>query len=108
MDSLQMKWASVRDRIKERDGACVFCGATTGLSVDHIVPREWRGQINGDANLRTLCTRCHNKKYGAESNLVKEVMQERISVAEARRRIALWNPNPEQQHGGTHECETQV
>jgi 5-methylcytosine-specific restriction endonuclease McrA len=52
----------VRRRIWQRDGwACVACGATEPLTVDHIRPLI-RGGTNDDANLQTLCGPCNATK----------------------------------------------
>lgn len=51
-----------RQRIYKRDGnACVACGSTSELTLDHIVPLA-RGGTNLDSNLRTLCHSCNNQK----------------------------------------------
>jgi hypothetical protein len=50
--------------VKERDGrACVWCGSTKALEVDHIV-RYVDGGGNDMSNLRTLCHDCHAKRGG--------------------------------------------
>lgn len=52
----------VRKSVYERDGyACVKCGATTRLSVDHIIAVTSGGD-NSPENLRTLCLPCNVKK----------------------------------------------
>jgi len=51
-----------RGRILARDGRrCVKCGATEGLSIDHIIPRS-KGGSGEDDNLQTLCTHCNSSK----------------------------------------------
>lgn len=58
------RWAVYqrRDAIFTRDGhACVECGATTSLEVDHIVPMS-RGGTDDDENLQTLCKPCNSSK----------------------------------------------
>lgn len=51
---------------------CVSCDAAgrvaLGTEVDHITPL-WQGGADDDANLQTLCTRCHAKKSAAEAAL---------------------------------------
>ncbi|MEU3529387.1 HNH endonuclease [Streptomyces sp. NPDC038707] len=51
-----------RRRIYERDGhACLICGATDDLTLDHIYP--WSlGCPDTDDNLRTLCRSCNSSK----------------------------------------------
>ena len=47
-----------------RDGfRCRSCGATTDLTVDHIVPLV-RGGTNELRNLQTLCRSCNSRKGG--------------------------------------------
>lgn len=45
-----------------RDGAaCVLCGATSDLHIDHIFPHSKGGRTEVD-NLQTLCRRCNLQK----------------------------------------------
>lgn len=54
-------WVVTKRRVLERDGyACVQCGATAPLEVDHIVPLAGGGS-NEMSNLRTLCRACHRR-----------------------------------------------
>lgn len=51
-----------RQRIYERDGhACLRCGATDDLTLDHIHPWSLYGPDTDD-NLRTLCRPCNSSK----------------------------------------------
>jgi 5-methylcytosine-specific restriction endonuclease McrA len=51
-----------RAYIYERDGyACLHCGTTTDLSIDHIHPRN-RGGTDATENLQTLCKPCNSRK----------------------------------------------
>lgn len=64
-----------------RDGfKCVKCGETSGLTLDHIIPRSDGG---GDelTNLQTLCLSCNGKK----GNYVKLGFRERLRF--------IWNVN---------------
>jgi len=55
---------AVRRFVYERDGyACVKCGATLRLSLDHIIAVTSGGD-DGPDNLRTLCLPCNIKKGG--------------------------------------------
>ena len=52
------------DRIAtfERDGwACIACGATESLSIDHVIPLA-KGGANDASNYATLCRPCNSKK----------------------------------------------
>lgn len=52
----------LRDRVMERDGhACVQCGATDDLTLDHIYPWSLGGP-DTYANLRVLCRSCNSSK----------------------------------------------
>ena len=56
------KW--LRREVFEHDGwACVQCGSTGPLEVDHIIPVK-HGGTDDRANLQTLCA-YHNRKKGA-------------------------------------------
>ncbi len=44
---------------------CVRCGATTDLSIDHILPRVYGGG-NALSNLQMLCLPCHQQKARKE------------------------------------------
>jgi 5-methylcytosine-specific restriction endonuclease McrA len=51
-----------RRAIYNRDGrACVYCGRTHDLSLDHVVPTE-HGGTNEATNLVTACRRCNARK----------------------------------------------
>lgn len=51
-----------RKNILRRDGhQCMYCGAHTGLTVDHIIPKSRSGEDSWE-NLTTACLRCNNRK----------------------------------------------
>lgn len=53
-------WGEIRNRVRERDGACVRCGSRRRLQVHHRVPlRDGGGNERG--NLELLCARCHGQ-----------------------------------------------
>ena len=53
---------ATRDEVFQRDGmACLRCGATDSLSLDHIVPLGSGGD-NATSNLQTLCKSCNSSK----------------------------------------------
>jgi 5-methylcytosine-specific restriction endonuclease McrA len=52
----------IRLRVYERcNGACVKCGSTYPLQVDHIKPLA-KGGSNHESNLQMLCDTCNLKK----------------------------------------------
>ncbi|MFJ3037761.1 HNH endonuclease [Streptomyces tendae] len=54
--------AEQRRRIYDRDGnACLLCGTTDDLTLDHIHPWSLYGPDTDD-NLRTLCRPCNSSK----------------------------------------------
>lgn len=56
-------WFTTRIAIYMRDGeACLACGATEGLSLDHVIPKSKGGHNRAD-NLVTLCMRCNRDRY---------------------------------------------
>jgi HNH endonuclease len=56
--------AALRQAVHERDGySCLACGATDGLSLDHVFPWSLGGEDTYE-NLQTLCLPC-NKRKGA-------------------------------------------
>lgn len=57
-------WASLHPRLLDRDGwRCrnPLCRSPRGLEIDHVVPRS-QGGPDEEANLVTLCSRCHALK----------------------------------------------
>ena len=51
-----------RQNIYARDNnACLKCGSTDNLTIDHVVPVS-KGGKNEYSNYQTLCWRCNNKK----------------------------------------------
>ena len=54
--------ADVRTAVYERDGhRCRTCGATAGLTLDHIHPKSLGGD-DSQGNLQTLCRPCNSRK----------------------------------------------
>ncbi len=53
---------SVRQEIYDRDGnACIACGSTQRLTLDHILPYTHGGSDDPE-NLRTLCRSCNSSR----------------------------------------------
>lgn len=54
--------AEVRQAVYERDGnACLHCGSTEDLSLDHIIPWSMGGPDTVE-NFQTLCRPCNSSK----------------------------------------------
>ena len=52
-----------KQRILEKNlFACVECGATKNLELDHIIPVS-QGGSDDDDNLQILCSVCHHRKH---------------------------------------------
>jgi 5-methylcytosine-specific restriction endonuclease McrA len=62
------RWPALRLQAKRRDGfACVKCGATGDLEVDHVKPVRDAPELSFEiTNLQTLCIRCHSAKTRIE------------------------------------------
>ncbi len=62
---LERQWTApkqLRQQVYERDGfACVYCGSTEKLSLDHRTP-EIRGGTHDPENLATACLSCNGAK----------------------------------------------
>jgi 5-methylcytosine-specific restriction endonuclease McrA len=60
------RWMMLRVRIIQRDGnICVQCRSTGELHVHHSHYRDGREPWEyRDADLHTLCSRCHEKVHG--------------------------------------------
>jgi 5-methylcytosine-specific restriction endonuclease McrA len=43
------------------NGACLCCGATEKLTIDHVVPLS-KGGLNTTANIQILCIHCNKRK----------------------------------------------
>jgi 5-methylcytosine-specific restriction endonuclease McrA len=46
---------------KRDDNECIYCGATTDLTIDHVIPRS-KGGSNTWENLVTCCGICNVRK----------------------------------------------
>lgn len=60
------QYRRVRDMVRRRDGVCVSCGTTAGLTVHHVVPAREAPELAFDpSNLVTLCRPCHGRAEAA-------------------------------------------
>jgi len=56
-------WNEIREYVKEREHSdqCIFCGATTNLTLEHLLPQKFRGP-NTEKNLVWICKSCNSQK----------------------------------------------
>ena len=54
--------AGVRQQVLDRDGACVDCGSTEDLEVDHLIPVSQGGKTEPE-NQATRCADCHRRRH---------------------------------------------
>lgn len=59
---------SAREKVLNRDGACVLCGSTEKLQRHHLVPRS-KGGSDTPENQVLLCAECHRKLHAGEAAL---------------------------------------
>lgn len=72
-----------RDTVFARDGyACVWCGRTRNLEIDHIIPMSTGGQ-NILENLQTLCFTCNHVK----GNLIMSKEEGLAAIAKRKRQL---------------------
>lgn len=63
--------SSVREKVLNRDGACVLCGSRKKLQRHHLVPRS-KGGSDTSLNQVAVCGECHRKLHAGEASLGKE------------------------------------
>lgn len=59
---------NAREKVLNRDGACVLCGSKEKLQRHHLIPRS-RGGTDTPLNQVTLCEECHRKLHAGEASL---------------------------------------
>jgi len=52
---------SLRRKLFASQDRCQFCGSTSDLQVDHILPKA-KGGSDIEGNIQVLCAQCNNKK----------------------------------------------
>ena len=63
--SIQLKTTQRQKARARLPPQCAYCGATAGLTLDHIIPRVYGGS-NEFSNLQLLCGPCHLAKSKKE------------------------------------------
>ncbi len=62
----------IRKEVMERDGyACVSCGATTDLTLDHLIPYSYGGPDTVE-NLRVLCKKENDSRQNKMLDLNRQ------------------------------------
>lgn len=51
---------SVKEKVWERDGGCVYCGSHNAAPVAHYIARS-HGGLGIEENILTLCGECHRR-----------------------------------------------
>ena len=56
-------WNEIREYVKEREkkDECIFCGSKKDLSIDHLLPRVYKGP-NDEKNVVWVCKKCNSSK----------------------------------------------
>ncbi|MFB3888990.1 MAG: HNH endonuclease [Candidatus Bathyarchaeia archaeon] len=56
-------WNEIREYVKEKEQGdeCIFCGARTDLTLEHLLPRAFNGP-DVEKNLVWVCKRCNSSK----------------------------------------------
>ncbi len=56
-------WNEIREYVKEKEyqNECIFCGATTNLTLEHLLPQKHHGP-NVEKNLIWICKSCNSQK----------------------------------------------
>ena len=64
------KWQRLRGWFIRRNPLCVLCLRPAEV-VDHILAIKDGGEALSDANLQSLCNRCHQRKRGQEAHHIR-------------------------------------
>ena len=56
-------WNEIREYVKEKqqNDECIYCGAKTNLTLDHLLPRHFNGPDN-ERNVVWVCKSCNSSK----------------------------------------------
>jgi len=76
-----ISWNEIREYVKEREHSneCVFCGANTNLTLEHLLPRKFNGP-DVEKNLVWICKSCNSQK-GARRLYEHFAMQAGVEAA---------------------------
>ena len=59
----EISWNEIREYIKEKRDECIFCGAKTNLTMEHMMPRCFDGP-DDEKNIIWVCEECNSSKGG--------------------------------------------
>lgn len=59
----EISWNEIREYIKEKRDECIFCGAKTNLTMEHMMPRCFNGP-DDEKNIIWVCEECNSSKGG--------------------------------------------
>ncbi len=64
-------WKTLRQKVLERDGACVVCGRSdTKLHVHHVDRNKKNNEMK---NLQTKCYQCHQSNHMKEGYSIRDI-----------------------------------
>jgi hypothetical protein len=105
-------YSRFRGALIERDGEqCVYCGSTTNLVVDHMVPIAMGGEDVED-NLALACRRCNSGKAGRTPELagvtitVASAADALARYRDTKRDVTVTVTPPEQNRADTEQNRT--
>ncbi len=94
---------SVRALVIERDGgACVRCGSTDRIEMDHILPQSGGGPHIAE-NLRVLCKSCNAARPVAGAALDADLARDGYSIQSLRAKFGIDASIPDQHAQGGRE-----
>ncbi len=80
---------TVRSDVFERDGhACVRCGATEKLTLDHILPQSTGGPHIHE-NLRVMCRSCNSARPVSGQALIDDLASDGFTIASLRAKFGI-------------------
>lgn len=79
IDPESTSWSRRRQLVLERDKACLRCGSTQNLDVDHILPQSAGGH-DELSNLRAMCRSCNRKRPVAGEALRADLLLDGLDL----------------------------
>lgn len=106
------RWKRLSQRLRKQQPWCTWCGITTRLQTDHVIPESVAAELSYcEENLRVLCATCNNQRqatYTAEeaqhvltrlqdSHRRRPTKSGRERIAAAQRALSDLGDNPPDQ-----------